>query len=243
LKRYAVLSDIHGNIWALEAVLADARKREADAWINLGDTLYGPLEPGATADCLMRETVTSIRGNQDRLLLSSEQAPSATMEQDRLALTPGRRKWMASCPPTTVVEEKLFLCHGTPRSDEEYLLEDPPVYGSRLKGLDEIAAQIADVRQPVLLCGHSHLPRVVQFPEGRLIVNPGSVGLPAYTDDHPPHSMENGSPHARYVMLTETSGGWTMEQMAVPYDWNKASRCARKNGREDWAVWLASGRV
>lgn len=243
MHRYAILADIHGNIWALEAVLTDARRRGTGSCINLGDTLYGPLEPGATADCLMQESLTSVCGNQDRLLLSKQTTHSPTAASGIAALSPRRRAWMESHPTTAIADEKLFLCHGTPRSDEKYLLEDPPVRGSRLRSVEEISEQIGGVSTPVVLCGHSHLPRIVSLPDGRLIVNPGSVGLPAYADDNPPHSMEAGSPHARYAILTETSAGWMVEQLVIPYDWDQASRCARKNGREDWALWLANGRV
>ena len=69
MPQYAVLSNIHANIWALEAVLADIAGRGLDQIINLGDTLYGPLEPQATAECLMKVPLVSIQGNQDRLLL------------------------------------------------------------------------------------------------------------------------------------------------------------------------------
>ncbi|OGC07693.1 hypothetical protein A2V82_11055 [candidate division KSB1 bacterium RBG_16_48_16] len=80
--------------------------------------------------------------------------------------------------------------------------------------------------------------------DGRLAVNPGSVGLPAYSDDRPePHKMESGSPHARYAVLSHTATGWMVEQLAIPYDWKKASEKARQNGRDDWAVWLESGRA
>jgi predicted phosphodiesterase len=67
MNRYAVLADIHGNIWALEAILADARRRSIRSFINLGDTLYGPLEPAATAECLMALDLVSIQGNEDRV--------------------------------------------------------------------------------------------------------------------------------------------------------------------------------
>jgi hypothetical protein len=96
----------------------------------------------------------------------------------------------------------------------------------------------------MVLCGHSHISRVVQLPGGRTIVNPGSVGLQAYTDDQPlPHKMETGSPHARYAVITEGAGGWTVEQVAVPYPWEKAARAARRRGRNDWAAWLETGRA
>jgi hypothetical protein len=81
------------------------------------------------------------------------------------------------------------------------------------------------------------------FSGGQLVVNPGSVGLPAYADNTPVrHKMESGSPHARYAVLTNTTTGWRVELVAVPYDWEKAADRARVNGRNDWAARLESGR-
>ena len=76
------------------------------------------------------------------------------------------------------------------------------------------------------------------------IVNPGSVGLPAYTDDDPwPHAMEAGSPHARYAVLEHTRTGWRVDPVAVEYDWEAAARAAERNGRPDWAAWIRTGRA
>jgi len=98
--------------------------------------------------------------------------------------------------------------------------------------------------QQVILCGHDHLPRTLRLPGGRLIVNPGSVGLPAYSDDKPfPHVMESGSPHARYAIMTKAPAGWEVEPVAIPYDWTAAADRARSNGREDWAKWLLTGKA
>jgi hypothetical protein len=55
--------------------------------------------------------------------------------------------------------------------------------------------------------------------------------------------METGAPHARYVILSKGSGNWTIECVAVPYDWKNAVAAAQENGRPDWAKWLASGRA
>jgi hypothetical protein len=75
-----------------------------------------------------------------------------------------------------------------------------------------------------------------------MIVNPGSVGLPAYADDKPfEHVMESGSPHARYAVMTASPEGWVVEQRAIPYDWRVAADMARSNGRDDWAQWLLTG--
>ena len=76
------------------------------------------------------------------------------------------------------------------------------------------------------------------------MVNPGSVGLAGHTDDQPdPHAMEAGSPHARYEVLSHGEQGWTVEQIAVAYDWSRAAREARERGRADWAEWIESGRA
>jgi predicted phosphodiesterase len=245
LKRYAVLSDIHGNIWALEAVLADAVNRGLQRFINLGDTVYGPLEPQATAERLMKLSLFSIQGNQDRALSGkSDFSAFSTLEYVWKALAPQSHEWLASQPGTFVIGKDLFLCHGTPRSDETYLLESMSREGGFLKEPSCIRAHLAPVTQTVVLCGHSHIPRAVQLPDGRLIVNPGSVGLPAYSDEAPvAHKMETGSPHARYAVLSEATAGWTVEQMAIPYEWKKAAEKARRQGRNDWAEWLESGRA
>ncbi len=66
MGKFAVLSDIHSNVWALEAALEDVRKRGVDGIFNLGDILYGPLAPGLTFDLLQAEEVITIKGNQDR---------------------------------------------------------------------------------------------------------------------------------------------------------------------------------
>lgn len=96
----------------------------------------------------------------------------------------------------------------------------------------------------MVLCAHTHVPRVVSLPNGRLIVNPGSVGLPAYEHDTPhPHYMEAGSPHARYAILELHSNGWHVELVAVPYNWQAAANRAHQNGRDDYVHWLSHGRV
>jgi hypothetical protein len=75
-------------------------------------------------------------------------------------------------------------------------------------------------------------------------VNPGSVGLQAYEDDHVhPHRAQTGSPHARYAILERRESGWRVEFIAVPYAWDQESERAARNGRADWATALRTGRV
>jgi hypothetical protein len=78
--------------------------------------------------------------------------------------------------------------------------------------------------------------------DGRVIVNPGSVGLQAFSDDDPfPHTMAVGSPHARYALIERTRGGWRVEMMAVAYDWDAAAVLAEQQERPDWARALRTG--
>jgi hypothetical protein len=86
------------------------------------------------------------------------------------------------------------------------------------------------------------MPRSVRLDDGRLIVNPGSVGMPAYEENRPyAHKMETGSPHARYSIVEKRNGKWTAEFFAILYDWEKAATVAEKRERPDWARALRTG--
>jgi putative phosphoesterase len=203
-EQIAVIADIHGNTWALDAVLADIKRREITRIVNLGDCVYGSLDPAGTLERLMGANMISIAGNQDREVFDeSEQVRSSRDHQFVTGqLSAEQLTWLEQLPSTQVVED-VFLCHGTPASDMIYLLEHVTEHGVALRDSATIMAYLRDVRQPVVVCGHSHIPRTVWLPDGRLVVNPGSVGIPAYDEDLPyPHVMEAGSPHARYAVLT-----------------------------------------
>ena len=244
-ERIAVMADVHGNTWALDAVLADIKRREITQVVNLGDCVYGSLDPAGTLDRLIDASIISIAGNQDRELFDeSEQVRSSRDHQFVTGqLSAVQLAWLEQLPPTQVVGD-IFLCHGTPASDMTYLLEHVTEHGVFLHASATIIAELNDVRQPVVVCGHSHVPRTVWLPDGRLVVNPGSVGIPAYHDDLPfPHVMEAGSPHARYAVLTRQLGGWAVEHIALPYQWSVAADVARRNGRPDRARWIETGRA
>lgn len=242
-SRFAVLADIHGNAFALEAVLADIAARGISRIVTLGDALYGPLDPDATFAMLMKRDAAHIRGNGDGELLLPSGGSGSTMDICRENLSDEQRRWLESLPATCEIDG-MFLCHGTPASDGDYLLESMGEAGGELRPVEEIEKSVGAVSANVVLCGHSHVPRVVKLPSGKLVVNPGSVGLPAYYDAAPvPHMMESGVPHAKYAVLSERKGQWTAEVVRVVYDWGKASAMARKNGRDDWAACLETGRA
>lgn len=240
----AILSDIHGNSWALDAVLEDLRRHSVTGILDLGDSLFGPLDPAGTAERLLELEIPSLRGNQDRVLVHppAEVLDHPTFRFTQSQLTGRVREWLAALPVHRTYED-LFLCHAQPAADDVYLMEQVGEHGVSTRSTRDIQADLAGISGKVVLCGHSHVPRSL-WVEGTWIVNPGSVGLPAYSNETPwPHEMESGSPHARYAMLTRTGAGWRVEHIAVPYDWNAAAEAALRNGRPDWARWIATGRA
>ncbi|QGP78644.1 metallophosphoesterase family protein [Sphingobium sp. CAP-1] len=243
--RIAILSDIHGNLVALDAVLADIAGHRVDHVVNLGDILSGPLWPGETADRLMALNLPTIRGNHERQLLTL--APDRMGASDRYTdsvLLPQHRDWIASLPESLWLTADVLMVHGAPGDDLCYWLESLDGDRTRAATGQEVEARAGGMAAPLILCGHTHVPRIHRRVGGGLIVNPGSVGLPAYADDHPvPHKVETGSPHARYAIVERTSDGWQAELIAIAYDREAAACAAEARDRADWAIALRTGRV
>ena len=243
--KMAIISDIHSNIHALDAVLDDIRDRSIKKIINLGDSFYGPLFPDLTANRLMELDIINIMGNQDRVLLqATNHIVSPTHKYVIETLSTDYLTWIASFHSTLAVSEDIYVCHGSPTSDEIYLLEKVTEKGVEVRDSQDIMTQTVSVDQSLIICGHSHIPRTIYLPNGKTIVNAGSVGLQAYSDDLPfVHKMETYSPYAKYVIITCRKNGWIVEHISIPYDWNKASRQALKNNRNDWARGIETGRT
>ncbi|MFI5751716.1 metallophosphoesterase family protein [Streptomyces sp. NPDC051644] len=181
LNRVAVLSDIHGVLPALEAVLAEPDVSSADRIVLTGDITAGP-QPNQVLDLLtgLGDRAVWISGNADRELLEYRRgqrdsipdpiAPWAAeqLREDHLDL-------LGSLPRSLSLSVrglgKVLFCHATPRDDEEVVLVD-----SRLGLWKEVLSGVdADVR--TVVCGHTHMP-FVRLAHGRLVINPGSVGMP-----------------------------------------------------------------
>ena len=197
--------------------------------MDLGDTLDGPLQLREAYDLFRKAPLAAaIGGNGERKSLGDDVLD----------------RWRREKPPTAMIDGEVFLCHGTPASDTTYLLEDVGTGVPLLRSEEEILRLLNGVEQPVVLCGHTHIPRIVLLSNGQLIVNPGSVGLPAYDDELPvKHCMETGAPHASYAILENAGGGWNVSLRRVTYDWAAATRQAKLAGRDDWARGLATGRM
>ncbi|MFC5066513.1 metallophosphoesterase family protein [Flaviflagellibacter deserti] len=239
--RLAVLADIHGNVLALEAVIADMAGRAVDRVINLGDCVSGPLWPCETLDLLRRHDWPTIRGNHDRWVGEAVSEPEGKSDAHAWrALDQAGRAWLGALPATLDLGHGVHAFHGRPGSDIEYLIED--IENGRLARapLACIANRVGDIDARVLLCGHSHQPSITTLEDGRLILNPGSVGCPAYDDED--HVSETGSPMSRYAILDlPEQGPPRVEMLAIPYDHESAAKEAAHNGRPEWAHALMTG--
>jgi predicted phosphodiesterase len=181
--RLAVLSDVHGNAWALRSVLADAGRHHPDAWVILGDLLAdGPDPVGTLALLRSLPDATLVQGNTDRYLADLDQVVSPRAEMPDLIATwqwavdqlgeEGCR-FLANLPTDATFETPAgpaLATHGIPGDDEGWVLpEDPNTWA----GLAWRGARL-------LLVGHTHEPFVLETDEGT-VVNPGSVGIPEPT--------------------------------------------------------------
>ena len=166
----ATLYDIHGNLAALEAVLAEVPD---DSTIVVGgDVVAGGPQPSETLERLraLGDRVLWLRGNADRELYPGEPglAPPGLLDETRAALTEEQIEFLYRNPPTVTIGRTLY-CHASPRNDLDIFTERTPE--------EQIAFLFADVDADVVVCGHTHL----QFDRtiaGRRVVNSGSVGAP-----------------------------------------------------------------
>jgi putative phosphoesterase len=168
--RIATLYDVHGNLPALEAVLAEIPD---DATIVVGgDVVTGGAHPSETLERLrgLGDRVVWIRGNVDRELKQGEPglAPAELLDATRAALTDEQIEFLYAQPLTAQIDRVLF-CHATPRNDLDIFTERTPE--------DRLVEIFAGVDADIVVCGHTHM----QFERsiaGRRVINSGSVGMP-----------------------------------------------------------------
>jgi predicted phosphodiesterase len=242
--RIGIIADAHGNLAALEAVMAGLRDAAPDIIVNLGDLVSGPFDPAGSAEAQMLSGYATIAGNHERQLL--DDSTGALDVLSRPLLSAQHWAWIKSLPATLTLDGgDVFACHGSPAGgDLEYLLED--VSSGRASIAEEAAILprldgIGGAR--LVLCGHTHMPRMVTVGDV-LVVNPGSVGMPSYRErGGVPHVMEAGSPLARYAIVERRASGWSAALHGVPYDYEIAARQAEAFGFPNFAFSVRTGRV
>jgi putative phosphoesterase len=223
MTNLAILSDIHGNLAALEAVLADAARAGVDGYIVAGDIVAGP-QPNEVLQQLNACKTWMIQGNNEVALLgyAKNTLPGEywTYQQFGFARCSYRLMDAASLAMIQALPEQrvvalegvspLRVVHGSPRRIDEGLfpVEDPLTF----------AECLALTLEPVLVCGHTHLPWVVQQ-NGKIAVNPGAVT-----------GNLNGDPRSGYALLRWTDGSWQVELRAIRYDVARTEQAFRESG-------------
>jgi putative phosphoesterase len=223
--RLAVLSDIHANLPALEAVLADMQQYAVNGAIIAGDLTAGP-QPVETIRLIRSIGGWMIRGNSDNNLLryAAGDAPTTWRTSRQYSLLrwgydhvdAETLEFIRSLPEQRVVAIEdtahIRVVHGSPRSPYESIYPD--------RDPASLDSALAQVDEPVFICGHTHQPWKVER-AGRLAFNPGAVCGPL-----------NGDVRAQYAVLTwdDDDRRWQVEHQAVPYDLDRIRSAFRESG-------------
>lgn len=186
--------------------------------------------------------IKSVSGNCDRILLQAS-SDNLTAQYVIDMLENQHKNWLNNLP-FSIQTEDFYFCHASPKSDEQYLLHDITLNDAILKQPQDIMNLVKEIPQNIIFCGHSHLSDIVYLPNGKVIVNPGSVGLPAYEEEEPfYYKMESGTPFANYTIVEKRDGRWIFEQINITYDVTDEIKQSEKLNRPDWACALKFGHV
>ncbi len=224
--RVAIVSDIHANWQALEAVLEDMKKQGCQRVLCLGDLAMAGPQPKEVIDFVRcQDNWTVIQGNTDKLigdysqetvdkLKSAFPVMANALMDDVNILEEDKKEYLKNLPAQKELEIediKVLLVHGSPRRNNEDILPDVPL------------AQIEEILQGVdadlIFCGHTHVPCGYQTDSRKTLVNVGSVGRPM---------TEN--PQSCYVVADFNNGGFSVEHRFVDYDRETASEFMKARG-------------
>lgn len=217
----ALLYDVHGNLPALEAVLADAQAAGARRHLLGGDyALFGGWPADTIARLAGLQDAAWLRGNGERWCVAPQDAPGdepvpEAIAACREALGDERVQRLAELPEQLVLDGVRY-CHASPVSDVRSFLPAPGPDDEELA---------AGVSEPRLVFGHTHLPFRRPGPGGVELVNPGSVGMPF-----------DGDPRASYALL---HAGGELEHRRVSYDHEAAARGVRERFAGTWTEIVA----
>ncbi|WP_424813276.1 metallophosphoesterase family protein [Roseococcus sp. YIM B11640] len=239
-----MIADVHGNRLALAAVLAAVKNASPDLLIELGDAVSGPLWPAETFEMLASSgAAVALRGNHDRWVAFDPPEKLGTTDAFTRARLGAAERQALGARPMSWRGEGILAMHALPEDDLTYLMHEATEHGVRERRPAEVAAMLPDpAGEGLVLTAHTHRARLVRLADGRLVVNPGSVGQPAYKDTDPYfHRMEAGAPHARWAMAERRGPMWHVTFHAEEYDWEAASAEAMRHGRADWSQSLATG--
>lgn len=224
--KIAVISDIHGNMQALETVLSDIEKEKCDKIFCLGDLAMAGPEPVKTIELIKKlydeNKLELIQGNTDEMIGDYKEFGAKVKAafpimgnalEDDVKIIPSHLKdFLKNLPKQKELEiegTKVLLVHGSPRKNDENILPDLP--------LEKIEEMVANTDADVIFCGHTHIPCGYQTQSKKTIVNDGSVGRP-FTDN----------PQACYVLANFLNNTVEIAHKLLDYDKQKASEILAK---------------
>lgn len=242
----ALLSDIHGNTVALDAVLEDMRQFRPDIVVCLGDIAAGGPDPGGAIDRLVSLDCIAVQGNTDAGMVDMptwwRDPSSINLPDDALPgmeitvwsaeqLTPPQRGYLAGLPLTSVVDlgdaGEMLAFHGSPHSADDLI--------TATTSSDELDRLLAGHNSAWLVGGHTHVP-LVRVHRGRTIANPGSVGMPFAE-----YGYAGGVPvlrHAAYAMVSASDGVAGIELRQIEVDADAMVASVHRNGMPNAEWWL-----
>lgn len=210
--RVAVLSDAHGNAYALDAVLAAIRAASPDLIVNLGDQVEGAADPARAYAMQAELGASEVRGNnEEKLWPGGRRSALSRRYGDWLgAQVPPQALARLAALPLTLRQGDLYLCHGTPTSAWESLLwvwqRDGAGGFYRSRDPRQLRALVEPLSAGVVLCGHTHRPGATRVND-TLVLNAGAVS-----------DQVDGDPRARWTLLSRRAGHWSAEFRAEAYD-------------------------
>jgi len=208
----AILSDIHGNLPALEKVLEDMAQYDIGQVISLGDVSgYYPFI-NEVIELLRAHNAMNLIGNHDRYIIDNSECPRSTSANRCLAyqksvITDKNREWLATSSPSLVLGEASFVHGGWDDPEDEYLYKINPSYFKRFE-------------EKFFFCGHTHVQKHINLGNDQFFINPGSVGQP-----------RDGINSAAYCLYDEETG--SVELRRIPYDIDKVAKRMKALGFEE----------
>jgi len=234
--RIAVISDMHGNDLAFEAVEADFQKQNVDQIVCLGDAIQGGPQPAEIVQRLRKLKCPVVMGNADAWLISGEETADEGIPPERLKKMGEVRNWslsrlteedidfIAKFQPTVtlpLLDDLDLLCfHGSPVSFDDVIL---PAASE-----EDFQKFLGPYAGSILTGGHTHAQQIRRLGE-LFFFNPGSVGF-AYSHNQPDDNFR-ADPWAEYAILTAEDGRTGLEFRRVPFDENELVRIYRESGR------------
>lgn len=228
--KVAIISDIHGNMQALEAVLDDIKKEKCEKIFCLGDLAMAGPEPLKTVERIKglqdKDELVLIQGNTDQMIANYEEFGEKVkssfpimgnaLENDVSVISDELKSYLRNLPKQVKIELEgvsILLVHGSPRKNDENIFPDLPI--------EKVEEMIAGTDAEAIFCGHTHIPCGYQTKTKQTVVNVGSVGRP-FTPN----------PQACYVIAEFFDGAFDLLHKFVDYDKEKAAEILSKRGFE-----------